>query len=82
MDWIKTVVSIREKLAIHGFHDTVEKLTEAQMILGTPGEMYLEVMHELTLLKNRAPAEYQLIEEEVNALVNYGKTINVFNAGE
>ncbi|MDQ2657928.1 MAG: hypothetical protein M3Y60_10955 [Bacteroidota bacterium] len=81
MDWIKTVVSIKEKLAIHGFHDTVVKLTEAQMVLGTPGEMYLEVMHELMMLKNRSPVEYQLIEEEVTALVNYGKSINFFNPG-
>lgn len=82
MDWIATVGSIKNKLTAHGFNDTASRITEAQMVLGTPGEMYLEVMNVLLYIKKNHTAEYQLIEREVNELLDYGKSINYFNARE
>lgn len=82
MDWIATVVSIRNKLTEHGFSDTASRITEAQMVLGTPGEMYLAVMNELLHIRKNHTTEYQLIEREVNELLDYGKSINYFNPRE
>lgn len=49
------------------------------MVLGTPGEMYLEVMNELLSLKENSAEEFRLIEDEVRKLLDYGKSIGYFN---
>ncbi|MEX2232450.1 MAG: hypothetical protein WD824_09835 [Cyclobacteriaceae bacterium] len=79
MEWIKTVVLIKTKLSQHGYNDSVSRITEAQMVLGTPGEMYLEVMNELLSIKKQSAKEYKLIEKEIHDLLDYGKSINYFN---
>lgn len=79
MDWIKEILLIKEKLTDAGFSDTVARITNAQLVLGTPGEMYLEVMHVLLSLKKQAPNEYRLIQKHVETLLGYGRSINYFN---
>jgi hypothetical protein len=79
VDWIKEILLIKEKLAGNGFTDTVTRITNAQMILGTPGEMYLEVMDVLLSLKKQFPNQYELVEEHIKTLLHYGRSINYFN---
>lgn len=78
MDWIKKVVLIKKKLSKHGFNDVVARITAAQMVLGTPGEMFREVINELLNLKKDSPDTYRTIEKEVQELIEYGKSINYF----
>lgn len=82
MNWIETVVSIKDILTKHGFDETVNKITQAQMTFGTPGEMYLEVMQVLLNLKKEATTEYILVQKEIGELLAYGKSINYFNPEE
>ena len=80
MNWIEKVVTIKQTLSQHGHAATAARITAAQMVLGTPGEMYLEVMNELLRIRRASPDEYQLIEPEVNELIQYGRSINYFHA--
>lgn len=82
MDWIKKVVLIKKKLSLHGYNDVASRITNAQMVLGTPGEMFLEVMNELLNLKKHSPDTYQIVENEVQELIEYGKSINYFRPRE
>jgi hypothetical protein len=79
MNWIAKVVSIKEKLTQHGFIERVAKINRALLVLGTPGEMYLEVMAQLVAIKNESPKEFELIENEVNELIEYGRSINYYD---
>ena len=79
MNWIAKVVSIKDKLTQHGFTDRVEKINRALLVLGTPGEMYLEVMAVLVAIKKDSPKEFELIENEVNELIAYGRSINYYD---
>jgi hypothetical protein len=79
MNWIKKLLEIKETLSIHGFDDIVDRITHAQMVLGTPGEMYLEVMNELLAIRKERPDAYSVIETEVSQLLDYGRSINYFN---
>jgi len=79
MNWIELVNQIKDKLSQFGYKDTAIRITAAQMVLGTPGEMYLEVMNELLNIKKHSPNEYELIEKEVDQLLEYGRSINYFN---
>jgi hypothetical protein len=79
MDWIATLSLIKEKLQMTGYDQTGNRIIEAQMILGTPGEMYIEVMNELLDLKRRSPREYEIVEIEVEQLLDYGKSLKYFN---
>lgn len=79
MDWIEKILTIKKILKKSGFDDAVKRINDAQMVLGTPGEMYLEVMNELLFIKHDSPAAYKLIEKEVNELADYGRSLNYFN---
>lgn len=79
MDWIVTLNVIKEKLQSAGYAESVNRIVEAQMILGTPGEMFIEVMNELLDLKNRSVSQYELIAKEVNELLEYGKSLKYYN---
>jgi hypothetical protein len=76
MNWIEIVVKIKEKLVFHGFNQLFEKILVAQMVLGTPGEMYIEVMNVLLEIKKTKGQEYELIKYEIEELINYGRSIN------
>jgi hypothetical protein len=76
MDWIKVLLEIKNKLSLHGYGMTVKRLNDAQMILGTPGEIYLEVMGELLKLRRESCPEYELVKMEVEELIRYGRSIN------
>lgn len=82
MNWIEKVVSIKDNLLQHGYVESVERITQAQLVLGTPGEMYLEVMHELVSIKKNFPEQFQLIKNEVKELIEYGKSLNYYHFNE
>jgi hypothetical protein len=75
MDWISKVVLIKEKLTEQGLPELADRITAAQMMLGTPGEMFLEVMHEIRQIEKVSPNAYRFIEPEVQVLVDYAKSI-------
>ena len=79
MDWINTLSTIKKKLGERGYQKSVDKIIEAQMCLGTPGEMYLEVMNVLLAMRNSGSDDYLVIKDEVNALLDYGKSIRYFD---
>lgn len=79
MDWIATLNRVKEKLQMNGYDQTVNRIIDAQMVLGTPGEMYIEVMNELMDVRKRLPQEYKIIEQEVEQLLDYGKSLNYYN---
>lgn len=79
LNWIESIVLIKEKLSRHGYKKAVDRINEAQMVLGTPGEMYLEVMNELLNLQQDSAEEFRLIEDEVRKLLDYGRSIGYFN---
>ena len=78
MDWIQVLDVIKARLEAYGYTDTVNKLIDAQLILGTPGEMYMEVMNELVELKHAFPDQYGLIKNEIQSLLDYGKSIGYY----
>ena len=78
MNWIKTVNQIKNKLEDKGLTSSCNRILDAQMILGTPGEMYLEIINVLLDWKNNNTEEYQLIRKETEELLNYGRSINYF----
>lgn len=82
MDWVKIIITIKEKLLLHGYKQTADRITYAQMSLGTPGEMYLEVMNELLVIKKQSAKEYELIRSEMDQLLDYGKSIEYFSSPE
>ena len=79
MDWIATLNRVKEKLQMNGYDQTINRIIDAQMVLGTPGEMYIEVMNELMDVRKRLPQEYKIIEQEVEQLLDYGKSLNYYN---
>ena len=82
MDWIQTLGQIKNKLEQHGYVDSVARIIDAQMVLGTPGEMYLEVMNVLLSIKRESDKEHEIIKQEVSQLLEYGKSLNFFNPEE
>lgn len=78
VDWIATLNQIKQKLLNRGCGQTVDRLIEAQMVLGTPGEMYIEVMNELLDIKRKSPSEYEIIEKEVEQLLEYGRSLKYY----
>lgn len=78
MDWLKKVLEIKQKLSDNGHTDIANRITDAQMILGTPGEMYLEVMGVLLDVKKNGGKELKLIQHDIEELLNYGRSINYF----
>lgn len=78
MDWLKKVLEIKQKLSDNGHTYIVNKITDAQMVLGTPGEMYLEVMGVLLDVKKNGGKELKLIHHDIEELLNYGRSINYF----
>ena len=78
MDWLEKVLAIKEKLTESGYHKSVEDITNAQMVFGTFGEMYLEVMNVLLNIHRNNLPESNLIEKDTFELINYGKKIGYF----
>jgi hypothetical protein len=79
MNWIENVKTIKLKLQTAGFMNLVDSITNAQMTLGTPGEMYLEVMNVCMAIKKDDKIAFDLIKHEVEELLVYGKKIEYFN---
>ncbi|SHG56728.1 hypothetical protein SAMN05444372_107104 [Flavobacterium micromati] len=78
MDWIKKIIEIKEKLSDNGYRNSLDKITNAQMIFGTTGEMYLEVMNVLLIIKQTNLPELVLIEKDIDELLKYGNDIGYF----
>ena len=78
MDWLKKIKQIKEKLRQHDFNLIASEIDNKQMILGTPGEMYLNVIVYLLEIKQNNSVVWELIEADVTELVNYGKSIGYF----
>ncbi len=76
MNWIDQINAIRAKLSNAGYVDTVSEITNAQMVLGTAGEMFLSVMDVLMKIKESNTNEYLIAKKEIEALIEYGKSIN------
>ena len=76
MDWINKIEIIISKLEEFGYFESIDKINDAKMILGTPGEMYMEVLTILLNIKNKNGDEYKLISKEIEELISYGNSIN------
>ena len=75
MNWHDTLRSIYSKLDANGLSDISRKIYEGQLSGGTGGEILDIVLTELISIKNNEPNVYKVIKPEIDALINYGKSI-------
>jgi hypothetical protein len=76
MDWIAKLTNIKNTLMNNGFSNIVDEIVNSQLILGTSGEMYLNVMSVLIELKDKQKDAYVLIKTDIEDLILYGESIN------
>jgi hypothetical protein len=78
MDWIEKIVEIRTKLSENGFERSASNILNAQLNLGSPGEMFLEVMNVILKIKNDKLPDWEIIKEDADELFKYGRDIGYF----
>ena len=76
MDWINKVQDIKKQLNSSGFEKLGIELEDAQMKLGTQGEMFLSVVTKLKEIKQNHQEAYSLTKEHIEEIFTYGKSIN------
>ncbi len=79
MDWIKVVVRIKSILNENGFDDLSNKITNAQLVLGTPGEIFLNVIQALTDIKETNKVAFALIEKEFDSMIQFAKDMGFYS---
>jgi len=75
MNWIEKVNTIKIKLLKRELNSAYQDILNAQMILGTPGEMYSEIMNVLLKWKKENSIEYAENKIEIEELIDYGYSI-------
>jgi hypothetical protein len=76
MNWINKIQDIKKQLKSSGFENLGIEVEEAQMVLGTQGEMFLSVVTKLREIKQNHKDAYSLIKDNVEEIFTYGKSIN------
>lgn len=75
MDVFKKIEFIKKKLEEHNFNEVYEEVKNSQTG-GTPGETFMSVLYKLLDLKKSNIEAYKLVEEEIEEIISYAKSIN------
>lgn len=75
MNWHRTLQEIYSKLELNGLGEVSREIKDEQLQGGTGGEIFGLVMTKLIQIKNKRPRIYSVIAQEVDALIEYGKSI-------
>lgn len=78
MNWIEIVVAIKSKLIENEHKDLADKITEAQLVLGTSGEMFLNVIEALNEIRANNTEQFSLIQNYYDILIKYAKDIGYY----
>ncbi len=76
MNWILKIQEIRAKLHENGYYNLEKDLINAQLVLGTAGEMFMSIISKLKEIKETDTKAYNLIEPEVEELLKFGRSLN------
>lgn len=80
MNWIEEVNIIKNRLLKSELTSSYQEILNAQMVLGTSGEMYSEIMTILLKWKKQNNEEYISNRNEIEQLINYGYSIGYINS--
>ncbi|MEO9218964.1 MAG: hypothetical protein ABI315_10350 [Bacteroidia bacterium] len=80
MNWIEEVNVIKNRLLKSELTSSYQEILNAQLVLGTPGEMYSEIMNILLKWKKQNNEEYISNRNEIEQLINYGYSIGYINS--
>jgi hypothetical protein len=69
------LTEVKRGLNLSGFHSLVKEIEDAQMVLGTKGEMFSPVIDKLNQLKKNNSLAYSVIKTEIDELITYAKSI-------
>lgn len=75
MNYIERIVSIRTTLENNGYSEEANDILNAQMVLGTPGEMFDSVCSKVLGMKKNNKEVYKLIYKDADCLLSYAKEI-------
>lgn len=78
MDWVNEILVIRDHLESSGYDDLSKKILNAQLQLGTPGEMILNVMQVLEDIKENEKAAFTIIKNQYENILFYLKSIGYY----
>ena len=78
LDWVTNIKSIYRILDENGLHHVSYEIGKEHVKGGTPGEMFLSLLHKLMEIKKERPDVYSLIREESEWMIAYAKKINYF----
>ena len=69
------IASIRTTLENNGHSDAANDILNAQMVMGTEGEMFSSVCSKLLGMKTNNKKSYKLIYKDADWLLNYSEEI-------
>lgn len=78
MDFVGKIVSIRSELVKLNEKGLADEIIEAQLVLGTPGEMLITVCSKLLEIKRRNLDIYKKIEIEAEELIEYSRSVGLW----
>jgi len=78
MDWVNEILVIRDHLESSGYDDLSKKILNAQLQLGTPGEMILNVLNVLEDIKENEKSAFKIIEKQYDNIILYLKNIGYY----
>jgi len=76
MNYPEKINTILHKLTQHGFLKDADAITDCQVALGTPGEVFSCIAFHLNNLRKNNSNAYQIVKDEIDDVINYARSIN------